>query len=871
MIIDWEPWGIYSATALYATNDVTGLDLVLEDQASIWGTLDYSGGATGNIHVLASPLPDWDTTYSTVIPWVQAQASLTGDPVYVSFPVDYSITGLPPGEYIVRAFIDADDDGQYTHLEDGGQFAVDVLAVTNRVTGIDFAIGLDTDADGLPDWWEMQHFDGATNAVAEADDDNDGLSNVSEYQHGTDPNNADTSGDGINDGEAVSLGLEPNQTHNLQAVSPANVVIAYKHRTAERSKFTAWESFIPTNPPVYYLRLTKVDTSTLDSNGLLDESTNRLDLTVAPTSMVIVGSVTGYSSTVWLWLTNVVTDCRTTVTWTNNFGTEVKVHDDFPGGDVRTNEFQFCGVGYWETPTYGHHGFYGSTNFAGWPTNTTSFSDQGEDVEDGSTNVWSISFSAVVSPTQRSWSGSQSSVVYGVNSGYCNTNWNNSYDLSEPYTTAMLLDHGATDFEAVRAATPWSGLNWGDDVRRIMSGDPCTPLSIETNASWGYTHPARYLATNEVVFSQRESAYRFTVETASNTVYRLTWLEYFEPDATNPGGTNQFLAVRKVKFLGNGGTVHVGNPEHDPTSTSGTLATNHTFVLDPPTPAMGNGSKMIGLVSVGLSASQNLLTLKHDRECDLTVSMVTDTGFAVDSYRIDIVRTHRSQWLTLHNEAHLHPWLANIAGVFRLRGVVKIGNQECYSIPVIITNRFPSYAEIEADPEVRTWMETEWQNTLDDCTENPNRRRERGFWIQLDTLANSYQRGTVVTGEWANATHHAIINGGIRPLDCVPGSYSCSTGATYSVSFFHTHTPTTYLGPYFAPGSSRPVGPSPADTAYQNMRKVPGIVYDYVAVPIWSGHITNGHPKASTAQRYHAGDFNRRPILIGGSREVGHE
>ncbi|MCF7838523.1 MAG: thrombospondin type 3 repeat-containing protein, partial [Candidatus Marinimicrobia bacterium] len=89
---DWEPWGIYSATALYATNDVTGLDLVLEDQASIWGTLDYSGGATGNIHVLASPLPGWDTTYSTVIPWVQAQASLTGDPVYVSFPVDYSIT-----------------------------------------------------------------------------------------------------------------------------------------------------------------------------------------------------------------------------------------------------------------------------------------------------------------------------------------------------------------------------------------------------------------------------------------------------------------------------------------------------------------------------------------------------------------------------------------------------------------------------------------------------------------------------------------------------------------------------------------------------------------------------------------------------------
>ena len=120
----WEPWGIYSTQAIYATNDATGLDIALEDQPSIWGALDYSGGATGNIHVLATTLPDWDTTYETIITWAQGEASLTGDTVYASFPVNYAISGIPSGEYLIRMFIDEDGDGQYTWMEPGGQYAL---------------------------------------------------------------------------------------------------------------------------------------------------------------------------------------------------------------------------------------------------------------------------------------------------------------------------------------------------------------------------------------------------------------------------------------------------------------------------------------------------------------------------------------------------------------------------------------------------------------------------------------------------------------------------------------------------------------------------------------------------------------------------
>jgi hypothetical protein len=48
---------------------------------------------------------------------------------------------------------------------------------------------LDSDADGLPDWWESLHFESATGASFSADPDNDGLTNLQEYElFSSDPN-----------------------------------------------------------------------------------------------------------------------------------------------------------------------------------------------------------------------------------------------------------------------------------------------------------------------------------------------------------------------------------------------------------------------------------------------------------------------------------------------------------------------------------------------------------------------------------------------------------------------------------------------------------------------------------------------------------
>ena len=203
---DWEPQGLHDAVSRFPTSDISGLDIVLEDQPSIWGAVDYTGAATGDIHVVAVPEYGWGSTYCAVIPWAYGQGPETGDVSYVSFPAAYAISGLPSGAYYLRAWVDADGSGAYTPGEPGGQLSAAPLAVSNRVTGCDFAIGLDIDADGMPDWWEMEHFGGATNAAALADADSDGLANLAEYQIGTDPNNPDTDGEGLPEGVEVFWG-----------------------------------------------------------------------------------------------------------------------------------------------------------------------------------------------------------------------------------------------------------------------------------------------------------------------------------------------------------------------------------------------------------------------------------------------------------------------------------------------------------------------------------------------------------------------------------------------------------------------------------------------------------------------------------------
>ncbi|TDU81874.1 hypothetical protein EI77_01186 [Prosthecobacter fusiformis] len=68
----------------------------------------------------------------------------------------------------------------------------------------------DTDGDGMSDAWEILHGLAATNASnALADSDSDGLTNLQEAINQTNPWSSDTDGDGISDSSEVTNGLNP--------------------------------------------------------------------------------------------------------------------------------------------------------------------------------------------------------------------------------------------------------------------------------------------------------------------------------------------------------------------------------------------------------------------------------------------------------------------------------------------------------------------------------------------------------------------------------------------------------------------------------------------------------------------------------------
>ena len=141
---------------------------------------------------------------------------------------------------------------------------------------------LDSDASGIPDWYEMKYaLEPGSSALAAADSDGDGLSNLQEFQHGTDPHKADTDGDGLGDAQEVALGTNP-----LNADSDGDGL----------SDYTEVYGPIPTNPNI-------ADT---DGDGINDrvETTLGTDPTYNPTnSPTFIGYVPFFrsSATNWEW------------------------------------------------------------------------------------------------------------------------------------------------------------------------------------------------------------------------------------------------------------------------------------------------------------------------------------------------------------------------------------------------------------------------------------------------------------------------------------------------------------------------------------------------------------------------------------------
>jgi hypothetical protein len=115
------------------------------------------------------------------------------------------VTGTLPSE-TARAY-------RTVMLEEGGRATLETGAGSDHALRVDSdddgvfetqvmpsAIYVDSDSDGLPDWWETAFGTQVAVADTSGDPDGDDVTNFREYRDGTDPLNPDTDGDGVADG-----------------------------------------------------------------------------------------------------------------------------------------------------------------------------------------------------------------------------------------------------------------------------------------------------------------------------------------------------------------------------------------------------------------------------------------------------------------------------------------------------------------------------------------------------------------------------------------------------------------------------------------------------------------------------------------------
>ena len=233
-------------------------------------------------------------------------------------------------------------------------------------------------------------------------------------------------------------------------------------------------------------------------------------------------------------------------------------------------------------------------------------------------------------------------------------------------------------------------------------------------------------------------------------------------------------------------------------------------------------------------------------------AVVFPSRLSPTNYIFQVKRTSSSTWYTLTNgPLSSCSTVENVAGHFKVRVTASVNGVSSTSMEKDLEVQFPSYADIVADAGVQQAMGQAWQNTLAATT--PTGRREEGFWIKLNAQMKQYEFGSTDVGPVVPSTQGAYVVTSSKPADA-PASPNPLDQPTYTVSYFHTHTPTTYRP------MGRMVGPSkppqwPNDIGFSYSADTVGIVYDYTAT--FNGCIPSNHPLNSASQLYPFGPQRR--------------
>lgn len=171
---------------------------------SNWGTYEPNNMHAGE-HYGCLMGYDWgaagDVSYGgTAGQWNDVQlANAAGVPTFI---IEYDAPGGSSSDTNASpmAYYPFDDGGEtaedYSHRLNW-DYALAGVTITNAQY-VEMRDQIDSDSDGLPDWWEQLFFSG--NGVATNDTDGDGLNNLYEFYADTNPNARDTDNDGVLDG-----------------------------------------------------------------------------------------------------------------------------------------------------------------------------------------------------------------------------------------------------------------------------------------------------------------------------------------------------------------------------------------------------------------------------------------------------------------------------------------------------------------------------------------------------------------------------------------------------------------------------------------------------------------------------------------------